>query len=342
MILILLLIAFLSWSLFSSDSSLLVLKNSNKATQQETSETIAIANDRLNKEKEFLLSTTMGEIWQKNGFKPKDGIAISLPALHSIKSCGIGEYPDLIPLFSWCKEVGLNAIQLLPILDTDQDPFKPISSCALNTAYIGLLSLPGFIQHKDLLEMANRLQDHNHDLRMDLKTIAITKLRILELYYQHHGDETKKSEGYINFLKQNHDWLQNYALFKSIREAYIPSLAWIDWNEEDRNFKKNREKLIHVAETDDYTIITEYKDFTHFDSDNIIVNVIDIFYKKEDNSIIITVKPSDQSRADHMMCVTSGKSREAVHAVQITKKSFLEFGMGSGVPPLVEAPRQCQ
>jgi hypothetical protein len=110
-----------------------------------------------------------------------------------------------------------------------------------------------------------------------------------------------------------------------IEQAAIITQEWIASWHITWHSPKNREKLIHVAETDDYTIITEYKDFTHFDSDNIIVNVIDIFYKKEDNSIIITVKPSDQSRADHMMCVTSGKSREAVHAVQITKKSFLNF-----------------
>ena len=110
-----------------------------------------------------------------------------------------------------------------------------------------------------------------------------------------------------------------------IEQAAIITQEWIASWHITWHSPKNREKLIHVAETDDYTIITEYKDFTHFDSDNIIVNVIDIFYKKEDNSIIITVKPSDQSRADHMMCVTSGKSREAVHAVKKKKKSFLNF-----------------
>ena len=114
------------------------------------------------------------------------------------------------------------------------------------------------------------------------------------------------------------------AQFKQARRQAIITQEWIASWHIYWHSPKNSKDTIQVTETDDYTMITEYKDFTHFDAENIIVNVIDI-QKQADNTVIITVKPSNQSRADHMMCIASGKSREAVHAVQIAKKSFLNF-----------------
>ena len=82
--------------------------------------------------------------WEKIGRRPHHGIIIPLFALHSKKSCGIGEFFDLIPLIDWCKSLKFDVIQLLPLNDSgnDQSPYNPISSCALDPIYLSLADLP--------------------------------------------------------------------------------------------------------------------------------------------------------------------------------------------------------
>src|SRR5262245_6062758 len=76
--------------------------------------------------------------------KQYHGINVPLFSLRSKLSGGIGEYPDLIPLLNWCKSLGLNVLQLLPLNDTglETSPYSALSSCALNPLHIGLARLP--------------------------------------------------------------------------------------------------------------------------------------------------------------------------------------------------------
>ena len=60
---------------------------------------------------ERLLASPAAEQWKVIGTHNHHGIALPLFSLHSSTSCGIGEYPDLIPMIDWCHEVGLDAIQ---------------------------------------------------------------------------------------------------------------------------------------------------------------------------------------------------------------------------------------
>ena len=55
-------------------------------------------------------------------------------SLHSKNSAGIGEYPDLIPMLDWCKEIGFDTLQLLPLNDIhyETSPYSAISAFALN------------------------------------------------------------------------------------------------------------------------------------------------------------------------------------------------------------------
>ena len=91
-----------------------------------------------------LSESPTGAQWQKIGIKHHHGINVPLFSLHSDKSCGIGEFPDLLPLIPWCKDLGLTVIQLLPLNDSgiDASPYSAISACALNPIYLGLASLP--------------------------------------------------------------------------------------------------------------------------------------------------------------------------------------------------------
>lgn len=70
------------------------------------------------------------------------GINLPLSALRTEVDSGIGELLDLLPLIDWCCEVNMNAMQLLPLNDTDRhpSPYNPQSSCALHPIYLSLNS----------------------------------------------------------------------------------------------------------------------------------------------------------------------------------------------------------
>ena len=87
--------------------------------------------------KEKLLSSPTGFLWKRIGVYPHHGIDVFLPGLRSEKSCGIGEFLDLLPLIDWCHRLKMDVIQLLPLNNSDHDPspYNPMSSCAMNSCF---------------------------------------------------------------------------------------------------------------------------------------------------------------------------------------------------------------
>lgn len=71
--------------------------------------------------------------WQKLGVKQHHGINIFLPGLKT-KKAEMGDFAALRLLLPWVKEVGFNAIQLLPINDSGSDPspYNIVSAHALS------------------------------------------------------------------------------------------------------------------------------------------------------------------------------------------------------------------
>jgi 4-alpha-glucanotransferase len=221
------------------------------------------AANPLLEEKQKLLHSYLGNAWKKFGMKSKDGILISLAALHSKTSCGIGEFPDLNILIPWCKEVGFKVIQLLPINDSEQSPYALLSSCALNPRYLGIQQLPDFHKFPELKKMAHELVLRNSDLRIDVYFISQEKEKLLNLYFNKMGKVILENIDYKNFFHENKEWLIDYAIFKSIREQYLDTTHWEDWEDQYKNLKENREFLLKkFAERIDFYCVIQYLCFT--------------------------------------------------------------------------------
>ena len=45
------------------------------------------------------------EHWKRIGIHDHHGFNLPLFALRSVSSCGIGEYPDLLPIIDWCAHL---------------------------------------------------------------------------------------------------------------------------------------------------------------------------------------------------------------------------------------------
>lgn len=164
--------------------------------------------------------------WQSIGFKPHHGIALPLSSLRSQKSSGIGEFLDLLPLIDFCKKIGFDTIQLLPINDTggDTSPYNIISSCALDPVYLSLGALP------DSKDPIFECKEWNESPRVAIPEVKRQKMAWLYPYFQHTFASLEKEPSYQNFVKQHSAWLHPYAEFKAKRNQY-QNTHWRSWKE---------------------------------------------------------------------------------------------------------------
>lgn len=141
------------------------------------------------------------------------GINVPLFSIHTQKSCGIGEYLDLLPLISWCKSIGLGVIQLLPLNDTgtQNSPYSAISAFSLNPVHLSLHALPD-LNHNRRLEELRKL---NRTQLVDYETVRAEKELILREYFDRHFSTYKNDPSYQIFIENNH-WVESYAVYKSL------------------------------------------------------------------------------------------------------------------------------
>lgn len=174
-----------------------------------------------------LLSTSVGPQWTHVGIRHHHGIDVPLSALHSKHSCGIGEFFDLIPLIDFCKDVGMDVIQLLPLNDTgdDSSPFFAVSAMALSSLYLSLHKLPG-VREKDLVEM-RRL---NSTKRVAFHEVQAHKLLFLRHYFERHGAQMVQEREFEEFVDEN-PWVEKYALFKVLKDLMSKN-HWLKWPSE--------------------------------------------------------------------------------------------------------------
>ncbi|MBX7067654.1 MAG: 4-alpha-glucanotransferase [Parachlamydiales bacterium] len=158
--------------------------------------------------------------WERIGKRPHHGICVPLFSIHSKKSSGIGEFLDLIPLIDWCKEVGFDVIQLLPINDTGRDPspYNPLSSCALNPIYLSLWELG--------------IECPKANTRAEVLQLKIEKLLSIS---------SPPPESFI----EQHPWLLHYAEFRALKEQFN-GVAWQDFPKEAKPDPKLVEFFIFV------------------------------------------------------------------------------------------------
>ena len=125
-----------------------------------------------------LHTSQAAEHWKKIGIRHHHGINLPLFSLHSLHSCGIGEYPDLLPLIKWCKEIGLDIIQLLPLNDIGHDtsPYSALSAFALNPLNLGLAQLPYVEEYPSLLAQIKELQKLDDLQRIDYEALIPEKM----------------------------------------------------------------------------------------------------------------------------------------------------------------------
>ena len=150
------------------------------------------------------------------------GVAVPLFSLRTYEDFGIGEFTDLMKLADWCVSKGLKIIQILPINDTtlhydwrDSYPYNAISAFALNPIYLNLQRM-GIQVDINFRVYRNQLY---RPAEIDYpKTLRIKK-RYFKKAFSQQWETLKDTDDFQNFVKENDDWLPDYARFCAERDG---------------------------------------------------------------------------------------------------------------------------
>ncbi|MFN0064728.1 MAG: 4-alpha-glucanotransferase [Chlamydiales bacterium] len=180
--------------------------------------------------REKLLKTETGEQWMRIREGNHHGIALALSSVRSEKSCGIGEYLDLIPLIQFCQEIGFSILQLLPINDTGLgvSPYDSISAYALNPLFLSLTALPELERIPNYTEKLSKVAYWNRTNRVKFHIVRELKNVFFKEYIPTVFPILSEHTDYTNFLKEHQSWLESYALFKALKEKNFWK-SWEDW-----------------------------------------------------------------------------------------------------------------
>ena len=167
------------------------------------------------------------------------GVAVPLFSLRSENDFGIGEYADLPKLGDWCVANGLKIIQILPINDTiahydwhDSYPYNAISAFALNPIYLNIEKLEGIAfpsidsQGNDMKGKAinstafKRMRTMlNKEESVDYPKVLKAKWKYFQIAFEQQWNALKETSDFQQFVKENEDWLYDYAQFCAERDG---------------------------------------------------------------------------------------------------------------------------
>ena len=169
------------------------------------------------------------------GFKHKAGILMpvsSLPSKYGIGSFGKEAYRFI----DFLDAAGQKCWQVLPLNPTSygDSPYQSPAQVAGNPYYIDLEILfdKGLLTKEELL-----FAEHDTD-RVDYGYLFENRYEILRKAYSRY----KKDRAFSTFCKRNADWIDDYALFMSIKNAN-GYRAWYEWDEELRDYKKAKARM---------------------------------------------------------------------------------------------------
>ena len=163
------------------------------------------------------------------------GTAVPVSALYSQKSCGVGEFSDLIPFADFCKKAGLRIIQLLPVNDTgtDSSPYNALSAFALHPLYICLDDIPEAHTFKtEIKKIRIAFEPHTPGERFRYRDILHEKNVLLHAVFNKSEKQiiADSQTGKLAEWIEANPWIIEYAVFKNIkRQNYHAS--WKDWKE---------------------------------------------------------------------------------------------------------------
>lgn len=163
------------------------------------------------------------------------GCVVPLFALRGEQDWGIGDFGTLHELVDLVHELGMNALQLLPINDTtfarsprDSYPYNAISVDALHPIYLDLSQLPAL---RDA-ELQRRLEEAGAALRVGETVDYPRVIQLKEAYLRQLFAEQCAGDGlggdFEAYRQEQERWLEPYAYYCLLRDRHegLPPTEW--------------------------------------------------------------------------------------------------------------------
>ena len=154
-------------------------------------------------------------------------MAVPVFSLRTRRSCGVGEFADLVAMGRWCVSVGLEIIQILPVNDTgaDNSPYSLMSAFALHPLYLRLDELtdaPDIRQQIDAFRTT-----HNQTSHFCYPEVLAFKMAVLRTVYARHQQAIWADERLRRWIHDS-PWVRTYAVFCALKHTYGQK-PWQDW-----------------------------------------------------------------------------------------------------------------
>lgn len=155
------------------------------------------------------------------------GVAVPVFSLKSETSFGVGDFGDLKQMVDWAVSTHQKMVQILPLNDTtmthtwtDSYPYNSISIYAFHPMYadlkqLGTLKEPGMNDYFD-----KKQKELNALSTIDYEAVNRTKWEYFHLIFKQEGEAVLASDAFQTFFEANKEWLQPYAVFSYLRDAF--------------------------------------------------------------------------------------------------------------------------
>jgi 4-alpha-glucanotransferase len=154
------------------------------------------------------------------------GILIPLFSIRTRDGLGRGEILDLAPMMDFALSMGHRGLQLLPLDETapgDLSPYSAMSVMAIDPMYISISGLPGVGR-----VVSARAREAVGKARFVPRAIIRReKFALLERAYRASRARGGQDESAAldAFIKANSYWLDDYALFRALKDRF----NWASW-----------------------------------------------------------------------------------------------------------------
>ena len=154
------------------------------------------------------------------------GVAIPVFSVRTEEDFGVGDFISLKKMIDWAAATGQQFLQILPINDTtmtgtwtDSYPYNANSTFALHPMYIRLDRL-GVPSAKRKTYYENLRKELNALSEVDYERVNAAKTEYIAEMFAIHGEKVLAQKDFIDFFNKNSHWLQPYAAFCALRDAY--------------------------------------------------------------------------------------------------------------------------
>ncbi len=155
------------------------------------------------------------------------GIVVPVGSLRTQRSCGSGEFADIVPFAEFCAKSGVSVIQLLPVNDTgtESSPYSALSAFALNPVYLSLRDLP---EAEPFRKEINSIRDiHESRERFDYRSLRAAKMDLLHAVFDSREREILADPALEKWIADN-PWIAEYAVFMNLKRRNLDA-SWKEW-----------------------------------------------------------------------------------------------------------------